>query len=360
MYKWVRGRLAEKTLVLITAVILGGVGATEHFTMTVRHPAFAEQVAAARLMGEALEALSEFRRELGIPINPQLDPNATGLIGEEITELTTSLGSLEAKRTATNPAFAALMVAYFHQLGLAEGDVVAIGASGSFPALLLATLAAAQVLELRPLVIYSVGSSTYGANIPGFTFVEMLDHLNRQGILTCRILAVSPGGDLDQAVGLFQPFTLAEVARLGEQYGVQVILAESLAESIQTRLRIYQQAAGNATIKCFVNIGGAAPNLGETAAALRFPSGLTRRAPVQATGPERGLLFEFSELGVPVINLLNIKGLAVENGLPIDPYPLPPVGSGGVYYVVGYRKELPLVTILLVWLLIRKNDAQKR
>jgi len=90
------------------------------------------------------------------------------------------LGNLEAKRTSTNPAFAALLVKYFKEANLKKGDVIAIGASGSFPTLIVAVLSAARVLELEPLIIYSVGSSEYGANLPEFTFVEMLDSLNKK------------------------------------------------------------------------------------------------------------------------------------------------------------------------------------
>ena len=123
------------------------------------------QVRAAEIMHNCALAIAEERTARGIHIDPELDPNGTGLIGAEFTAITTTLGVLEAKRTTTNPAFAALMVRYFREARLQPGDVVAVGASGSFPALILATLAACKALDLQPAVIYSVGASMYGANI---------------------------------------------------------------------------------------------------------------------------------------------------------------------------------------------------
>jgi poly-gamma-glutamate system protein len=128
----------------------------------IESPHFSAQLSAARLMASCIAELSAFRESLGIEIDPSVDPNLTGLIGPEFTELTTTLGNLQAKRTSTNPDFAALLVKYFKELNLKRGDPVAIGASGSFPSLLLATLCACEVLELEPLVIYSIGASEHG------------------------------------------------------------------------------------------------------------------------------------------------------------------------------------------------------
>jgi poly-gamma-glutamate system protein len=290
------------------------------------------QLAAARRMKASLEAVKALRLSLGIPIEPDLDPNSTGIIGQEFTQLTTSLGVLEAKRTSTNPAFGALLVKYFEQAGLKQGDVVAVGASGSFPALIVATLSAARTLGLVPIVIYSVGASMYGANVPGFTFIEMLRRLSAQGLIPYELAAVSPGGDGDAGRGVVFGDRNGTLMAVAEHSGVPLIREESVAASVRRRLEVFDRHRGGRPIKCFVNIGGAAPNFGTTTASLQFPHGLVVRAPVRSTGAERGLIFEFATRGVPVIHLLNVRGLALDNGLPIDPVPLPPVGEGGVYY----------------------------
>ncbi len=34
-------------------------------------------------------------------------------------------------------------------------------------------------------------------------------------------------------------------------------------------------------------------------------------------------MFEYAAMGLPVINLIDIRGLAIQNGIPVDP-PIPP------------------------------------
>lgn len=355
---------------LAVATCIVGLALAEGSQVSLRHPRYTEQVEAARLMRACLEAVRRERLSLGIPIDPQLDPNRTGLIGEEFTEMTTSVGNLDAKRTSTNPAFAALMVRYFHAAGLKAGDVVAVGASGSFPGLILATLAAARVLDLKPVVIYSVGASMYGANIPRFTFIEMLSCLNREGLIPFGIAAVSPGGDGDVGKGvLFEggeeggdgeetgdgegaprdgeggPGPGGPLLVIARRSGLPLIYEATLADSIRARLRIYEEHSGGRPIACFVNVGGAAPNFGTTMASLEFPNGLVTRAHISSADRERGLVFEFAARGIPVIHLLSVRDLAMKNGIPVDPVPFPPIGEGRVYCVSGYRRGVLLATL---------------
>jgi poly-gamma-glutamate system protein len=289
------------------------------------------QVAAARLMARSLDSIRRHRVARGLPVDPALDPNQTGIIGDEFTPLTTSLGEVEAKRTSANPAFAALLVRYFIDAGLERGDVVAVGASGSFPALLLATLSATHALDLRPIVVYSVGASMYGANLQGFTFVDMLAGLREDGLLPYRIAAVSPGGDDDRGTGvLFDEEGTALVAEV-RRSGVPEVGGASLTESIRRRLRVYEAAAAGRPISCYVNIGGSSASFGDTPASLDLPNGLVRRVPRIPASPTRGVVFEFASRGVPVVHLLHVRGIARDNHLPFDPIPLPPVGEGDVY-----------------------------
>jgi len=282
-------------------------------------------------MERSLASIKALRLEKGLPIDPALDPNATGIIGDEFSPLTTSVGDVEAKRTAANPAFAAVMVGYFRRAGLRPGDVVAVGASGSFPAFALATLSAARVLDLRPIVICSVGSSMYGANLPGFTLVDMLERLRGDGLLPYRPAAVAPGGSADGGGGVLFDESGGTLMAETRRTGLPIVSGETLAERIRNRLRIYEEASAGRPIRCFVNIGGSAASFGSTNASLSLPNGLVLRPPAAPASPTRGVVFEFAARGVPVVHLLYVKGLARDNGLPYDPVPLPPIGEGAVY-----------------------------
>jgi poly-gamma-glutamate system protein len=280
----------------------------------------------ALLMARSLEAIRDQRERLRLAIDVTLDPNRTGIIGDEFTPLTTSLGEVDAKRTSANPAFAAVLVKFLASAGVGRGDVVAVGASGSYPGFILATLCAARELEAEPVVIYSVGASMYGANLPGFTFVDMLTRLRADGILPYSVLAVSPGGDQDGGSGVLFDETGTTLGAETRRLGLPAVEGGTLAARIQWRLSAYDRAAAGRPIRAFVNVGGASASFGDTPASLEVPNGLVLRWPALPAAPTRGLLFEFAARRVPVIHLLHVRGLARDNGLPYDPMPPPTSG----------------------------------
>jgi poly-gamma-glutamate system protein len=348
---WVKPNIPMNILLIISVISLVGYLIVEDRQVSVATPYYEEQVKAAELMIGAIVSLRDLRLEQGIPISRQLDPNETGLIGEELTDLTTTIGYLDAKRTATNPDFAALMVRYFKEAGLQQGDYVAVGGSGSFPPLILATLCATQVLELNPIIIYSIGSSMYGANIQGFTFVDMLTHLKERGVLPYSITAISMGGDFDRAGGFFAE-DLSLMMEIMETSGAEIIYEEDLGTSIIKRMEIYDKASNGNGISCFVNVGGASANFGNTALSLNIAPGLILDFTLKSDDPERGLLFEYGDRGVPVVHLLNIRGLAASTGLPIDPVPLPQPGTSSVYSEIKYSKTLVVGLLLILALML--------
>lgn len=345
MTNWVKGKLSVFYLFGGLIILFIGLFLVQQTKSLRFAPYYAEQIQATQLMKTSLEIIKEERLKRGIPVDIELDPNQTGIIGREYTRLTTTLGNLEAKRTSTNPAFAALMVKYFKKANLKKGDTVAIGASGSFPALIVATLCAARVLELEPLLIYSVGSSEYGADIPEFTFVQMLEGLNKNNILPYNLLAISRGGYLDQAEGMFYPDSRDIIEKIVQASGALIIDKKNLEENILYRMQIYRTAAQGKPVKIFVNIGGATPNYGSTNASITYPNGLVINGPKIPGHPERGLIFEYQNLGIPVVHLLNIRDLAIKNGLPLDPVPLPETGEGGVYLQTTYNK--PIIALII-------------
>src|SRR3546814_14311299 len=85
------------------------------------------------------------------------------MIGPEFTVITTSLGSLPAKRTTTLPDFAGALVREIKALDLPAGTPVVIVVSGSLVGANIATIAATEALGLRPVVISLTGASKWGA-----------------------------------------------------------------------------------------------------------------------------------------------------------------------------------------------------
>ena len=86
-----------------------------------------EQLEAARIMAGTEEYLKQMIQQKGILLQPE-DLNGTFLIGPEVTELTTTTGALEAKRTSLVPDMAAMMVRFYDEAGLEELELAFGGA----------------------------------------------------------------------------------------------------------------------------------------------------------------------------------------------------------------------------------------
>ncbi len=303
------------------------------------------QLEAAELMAEAESAIKAKMLEEGVEIDFE-DVNETGLMGPEFTELTTTPGNPDAKRTSLNPNFAAAMIRYYKEAGLKKGDNIAVGSSGSFPGLLIATLTAAKVYGLNVKLICSLGSSMHGATRPEFNIFDYIQVLFDGGYSDAELLAVSPGGVNDQGGATLEGvifFGTKELAlELCKKVGVEVITIEDLAENIQYRLKLYGD-----DIKLFVNVGGASVNNGASSYTLDFPNGLTIEPPMIPSTPYRGLIYEYAARGVPVINMLNVRGLAEENGIAFDPKPLEKPGESGVYYEIRIKAWIPVLTFII-------------
>jgi len=323
---------------------------------------------AARRMERALVATSAHCAEMGIEVDRLLDPNGTCLIGPELSELFTSLGQLEAKRTTTNPDMAGLIVHLLEEAGVGKGDRVAVGSSGSFPALLVATLAAIDALEIQPVVTLSLGASSYGATRPDFHLLDLHGLLLEEGIVATTPAAVSLGGSGDVGEEFDPEFREALVQEL--RAGEPPFLKEpDLQANVAWRMGIYLGDGGGSgpddelsgPVAAFVNVGGAEVNLGTHARVLSVPPGLSIDLASRLEPPpldQRGVLFEMAARGVPVIHLLNLRGLALRYGLPWDPLPLPSAGTtelrdttrgkGGLFWLLtaAYLGALALVALI--------------
>ncbi len=325
----VKGKLRFSLLALLAVLVCVAAFYMEEKSLAVENTLLiGKKKEAVDLMIRACKAIKDKRLTLGHAIDPKTDPNQTGLIGHEYTDLTTTLGSLPSKRTSTQPLFAGVLVDMLYKAGVKGGDKVAICFSGSFPALNIAVLAAIRVMEARPVIISSVGASMYGANDPEITWLDMEKVLNDTGLFPFRSMAASLGGIAETRGGL---------DGTGIESGMEAIrrnripyLAEgkrgALEEDIKQRIRLYDKALAGEKPAVFINVGGASVALGYCRQALHLGSGLLARVPM-ATASRRGLIFRMAERRIPVIHLLHIQRLANRYGLPFDPFPLPFSGN---------------------------------
>ncbi len=278
-------------------------------------------IRAAELMDRSLHIISDYCRTNRINTDSVSDPRVTGLIGPELSEITTTMGDLEAKRTTINPDFGALVVGLLSEAGIRPGDTIAIGCSGSFPALMLASLAAAEAMNLHPRVILSLGSSSWGASNPEFTIWHIWQVLREKGILQNNPDAVSLGGEYDTGSG-FEDDIAARLTGQITKSGVSLINNPVLPENIGIRNSIYFNGKPG-SIKAFISTGGSYSSLGTSAEILKVKPGLVQKARMPAP-EEQGMIHSMLGKGIPAIHLLYIKGLAQQYNLPWDPATIQP------------------------------------
>lgn len=276
---------------------------------------------AAQIMQEAIEVIREYRGAHGLTIDEGIDPNRTGLVGPEFSPLTTTIGHLDAKRTTTNPNMAGLIVRLLFRAGVTKGDTIAIGSSASFPALMVASMAAAQAMALHPRMIISLGASSFGGTDVDFHLLDMVQLLLEKGVLQVPPVAISLGGDADVGRS-YDPVLRARLVSEIHQSSIPLFEEPNLKANVKRRSRYYGINNGKNPIKAFINAGGSYANMGTSSLVLKVKPGLNddvELPPIE----QRGMIHTMSFFSVPVIHLLFIKGLVVENGLPWDPIPLP-------------------------------------
>lgn len=286
----------------------------------------AEERLAARTMAEAIRVISREAARRGFPPDPSTDPNGTGLIGLPFSPITTTLGSLPAKRTGAQPDAAALMVRFLRQAGVHPGDRVALDSSGSFPGFAVASLVAAKTLGAEVVTVVSIGASTYGANRPEFTLADMITALVGQGVLPRGPAAVSAGGESDYGRDMDPAALEAALARLSG-HGATIIRIADLGADVAAKRAILD---ARHRPRVLVSVGGnwASAGPGE---GLLGRTGLILPGEFEPGRPSgRGLIQSYLREGIPVIRILDVQDLCARTGLPYDPIPWPEEGRSGV------------------------------
>jgi poly-gamma-glutamate system protein len=204
------------------------------------------------------------------------------------------------------------MVELLSEAGLKRGDVIGVALSGSFPALNVATLVAAETLGLKAIVVSSISASMFGANRPELTWLDMEAALAESGITRTRSVAATLGAKDDNGAGL--PKVGRRLLRqAAERNGVPLLRTRSLRRAIRTRLRLYREHAGPLGLKAYVNVGGGRASVGSRRTKAQFEPGLNLEPPQRIDQP--GVMSILSQRGLPVIHLGNIRKLCTNHGL---------------------------------------------
>ncbi len=308
---------------------------------------FEEKLAAANLMQKIENIIKQNRLENNVFIDELNDPNKTALIGEKQSLIVTDRGDLESKLTSLNPNFAAAFVQIFKEANLKKGDRIAVSCTGSLPAMNIAVLAAAEVLELDVILISSVGASMFGATNPNFTWLDMEKLLNENGILPYRSKAASIGGgrDLGRGLNIFGRELIIENI---QKNGVELVQEGSLEQNISKKMELFEQ---NGEIDLYVNVGGGLSSLGISINGQLIKTGFHRYLTLTNT-PLKGTMLLFADKGVPIVHILDIEKFAENLKLPIAPIPLPIPGKGSMFETEKYNITIATIAFIMLVMLI--------
>ena len=357
---------------LVAALAVVGLVAVEVFPTEEQQPHYAEKMLAARKAQDAFNVIADASERRGLRLEPKFDPSGSRLVGDPLSPITSGSGSLVSKQTTVNPNFAAVVVQWLKDLRIKSGDVVAVGVSGSFPAVNVAVYSAIHELGIEPIIISSTAASQYGANDPSFTWLDMEAALRKNQVFPYKSVAASLGGVGDDAIGLtkrgrhmlqraiernkipalaeIEPKdTPAETDEDGAEQG-RANLGLVDEDRVHERVRVYHEVAGDRPIKAYVNVGGGTVSVGTKVGKRKFVPGVNTRPPKGIEDMPPSVLGAFLELGGPGIHLTQMIELAERHGLEIAPRTAPEVGSGDIFQKRQANRWLAGIVLALILL----------
>ena len=354
---WQPHNLPRTIIVCFCLFMLAGLWIVEHYKIIKYQAYFKEKLHAAHWTAKAFRTVRQGRLHRQIAINRSLDPQRSGLIGKEFSLITSDSGDLAVKQSTINPNIAALFIDWLKQLGAKPGDAVAVNMTGSFPALDIAMLAAFKTLSIKPLITFSASASQYGANIPGYSWVDMYHELTRKKLFDFPVLGVSIGGGRDRGYGM-DALGVNALTEVIHKYGYNFLDSSGTIDGIDKRMALYVQAADGKPILAFVNVGGNMASIGlkqlghhtrlSSHKSIRsLKTGVVDKLPIYLINTD-SVAVRFLEKGVPVINVHNISR-ALLGKYKFPPQPTRPVvvGSGQMFYAKEYSTWLAGFMLLL-------------
>jgi poly-gamma-glutamate system protein len=349
------------TLVMLAIVCIALYSWCEASKLQKKTRYYSEKLAAAKLMERALLAYQQAAAGDSVSISEayQKDRRLAAIIGQQFTPITTDFGVFESKLMGSNPNFAGIVVELLKDAGLHTGDVVAVGYTGSHPGVNTAVLCACEVLGIKPITIASVGASWWGANAPDYAWPDMERTLMNTGLVHSHPVAASYGGSDDVAAGLSQ-VGVDLIRGCIDRNHLALIKESTVTASVARRIQLYTQAAAGAPIKAYINVGGGVASLGHAENARLVPNGLSRKLPLK-NYPALGVVHQFNDLGVPVLNFHDIELMGRSYGLGSPRVPLPEAGTGEVFQTEAYDVRVAAVAAaiaVLILVVLVKLDAK--
>tara|TARA_A100000164_G_scaffold377903_1_gene418250 strand:- start:976 stop:2121 length:1146 start_codon:yes stop_codon:yes gene_type:complete len=333
-----------RTLILMALVNLILVFFVFNSILVEKSRSYNEKISAAKTMEKALIVLKDFVKEQEMPIFRSIDPNMTGLIFKEESLIRSSDGNLEDKQSTLKPNFAAFIVDKLLAAGVQRGDSIAVCLTGSNPGANIALFSAAKSLNITPIIISSISSSTWGATDPNFTWLDMETVLNKNDIFDYKTLLASLGGKGDclKRIGNFGGTEARNLIKDAiKRNNVKFIPyylerdSSNLLRSIDARLNQFENKLPLNRYSAFVNIGGGVSSVGiDGVFKLKNNSNYSSDEIIKRE-LNPSVIRTFAENNVPVVNIMKISKI-INGVLPLGPNKNK-IGDGEIYFTERYN-----------------------
>ena len=122
---WRPQKCSQTALLMIAALAVVGMAMVEFFPVRDNTPLAAAKLAAARRAAECFDAIRSERLARGYPLDAEIDPTGSGVLGLTASPVTSITGHLASKQASLNPNFAAAIVQMLHEAGVQPGDLIA-------------------------------------------------------------------------------------------------------------------------------------------------------------------------------------------------------------------------------------------
>jgi len=320
----------------------------ESFKLNLKQPYYREKLRAARYMLQGMDIIKQYRVKHIGPINRSIDPLRTGLIGVLSSPITSTTVDIDSKINSLNPNWAAVIVAMLKDAKVRNDSTIAVSFTGSFPAMNLAVISAAKAMNLKLIIITSVAASTWGANVPGLTWLDMEHVLYEKKFSPYLTVAASLGGVKDNALGMSEQGKRILRDTILKHH-IMLLEYEDIKKNIDERMGIYREQAKDTQIAAYINVGGGTVAVGSFIGKMRYKPGLNIRAPRKALRID-SVMSRFGRDRVPILNLNYIKIMAKHYNLPESFTKMPKIGAGETYNRREYNKTL--VVIVLTFLVV--------
>ena len=254
----------------------------------------------------------------------------TGLIGDANSDITTIQYKdsliLQSKIATTNPNFSAFIIDLLEESNLEKGDSVAVSMTGSFPGANIAVLSACKALGLNPVIISSLGSSSWGANTINYSWLEIEKKLNDNDILNYQSIGCSIGGENDLGDNLSDD-GIELIEEIIAESDILFINESNLDKNISKKINLFDEIMN---YSAFINIGGNASSLGPGKGKGSIKGGIinpilkddsseiyfdNENSELFYKDFKKSISYHFLDKNIPVINIKNINSLLKDYGI---------------------------------------------